>query len=268
MSNYTKLVNYSVKDVLPTGNVNKIIRGIELDAEFAAIAQNMATKGEANNGTFTNTTFTGATFNGTSTINGTTTVNGSMTFTTSGGGSFNFDAATFNNIFVNNGFIDNVQFGTTTKCSGFFSSINADLIQTSNIVITAGTVVGTFTVPTPVNATDVVNKSYVDTAVNSLSSATVAVYTTYAAALAGAAGLPDGRLVQVLVDETLNNGNSFYSVLSGGLVFVSTSDFYSSPSAVVASDTMQNMVTKLLVKTNVIPGITGVVESDFSNLSY
>lgn len=268
MSNYIKLVNYSVKDVLPTGNANKIIRGTELDAEFAAIAANMATKGEGNNGTFTNTTLSNTTLNGNTTINGSTTVNGSMYFSTLGGGSFTFDTATFNNIFINNGFLDNVQIGLTAPSAGTFNSVNAVLLQADNAVLVNGTVTGTLTVPAPINGTDAVNKSYVDTAITSMSTSRVSVFISYASAVAGLGSLTNGTIVQVLVDETRGNSNAFYQVVAGALSFISLSDYYSSPSTTIASDTVQNMITKLLVKTGAIPGITGVVEADFTNLSY
>lgn len=44
MSNYTKLVDYAVKDGLSSGNPSKLVLGADLDAEFNAIATAIATK--------------------------------------------------------------------------------------------------------------------------------------------------------------------------------------------------------------------------------
>lgn len=76
MSNYTKLVNYIVKDSLPTGNPAKIIKGTELDNEFSAIASNMATKLDSSGGTLLN-----GSLSGTTTATGTLNVSGTTAFT-------------------------------------------------------------------------------------------------------------------------------------------------------------------------------------------
>ena len=44
MSNYTKTTNFAIKDSLPSGDANKIIRGTEFDTEFNNIATAVATK--------------------------------------------------------------------------------------------------------------------------------------------------------------------------------------------------------------------------------
>ena len=56
MANYTKSTNFAVKDGLPTGNANKIIKGTEIDTEYNNIASAISSKGDANNGAFTGTT--------------------------------------------------------------------------------------------------------------------------------------------------------------------------------------------------------------------
>jgi hypothetical protein len=48
MSNYTKLVDYAVKDGLASGNIAKLVLGSELDAEFTAIAAAIASKADGN----------------------------------------------------------------------------------------------------------------------------------------------------------------------------------------------------------------------------
>lgn len=59
MSNYSKLTNFAVKDSLPTGNPNKIIKGTEIDVELTVIQNAIATKGDSINGTFDSVTLTG-----------------------------------------------------------------------------------------------------------------------------------------------------------------------------------------------------------------
>lgn len=48
MSDYTKLVNYAAKDALVEGDLNKIIKGTELDAEFVAVQTAIASKANTN----------------------------------------------------------------------------------------------------------------------------------------------------------------------------------------------------------------------------
>jgi hypothetical protein len=55
MANYTKATNFAIKDTLPTGNANKIIKGTEVDVEFNSIASAISSKAEANNPSFTGT---------------------------------------------------------------------------------------------------------------------------------------------------------------------------------------------------------------------
>jgi hypothetical protein len=69
MTDYTKTVNFSAKDSLPSGDSGKIIRGTEFDTEFNNISTAIATKADEASPTFTGT----ATFNDIS-VTGTTTV--------------------------------------------------------------------------------------------------------------------------------------------------------------------------------------------------
>jgi len=68
MSNYTKTVNFTAKDALPTGDAGKIVKGTEIDTEFDNIATAVATKSNTASPTFTGTvtipTLDGATING------------------------------------------------------------------------------------------------------------------------------------------------------------------------------------------------------------
>lgn len=68
MANYTKTVNFTIKDTLPTGDSGKIIKGTEIDTEYANISTAIATKANTASPTFTGTvtipTLDGATING------------------------------------------------------------------------------------------------------------------------------------------------------------------------------------------------------------
>jgi len=55
MSDYTKSTNFTVKDTLPTGNTNKVVRGAELDTEFTNIQTAVATKADINSPALTGT---------------------------------------------------------------------------------------------------------------------------------------------------------------------------------------------------------------------
>lgn len=55
MSDYNRIYNLTVKDSLPSGNSNKVIKGAELDAELNAVASAIASKADSNSPTFTGT---------------------------------------------------------------------------------------------------------------------------------------------------------------------------------------------------------------------
>lgn len=49
MSNYTPIVSYGPKDLLTHGDTNKAIKGVQIDAELAALAVAIATKNDTGN---------------------------------------------------------------------------------------------------------------------------------------------------------------------------------------------------------------------------
>lgn len=55
MSNYTKLTDFAAKDALASGNPSKIVKGTEIDDEFAEIVIHIATKADTASPTFTGT---------------------------------------------------------------------------------------------------------------------------------------------------------------------------------------------------------------------
>lgn len=55
MSNYTKLVNFAAKDSLPSGDANKLVKGTEINIEFANIQTAVNSKSDIADPTFTGT---------------------------------------------------------------------------------------------------------------------------------------------------------------------------------------------------------------------
>ncbi len=55
MSNYTQTTNFATKDALASGNPLKIVKGTEINTEFANIATAVATKADTTSPTFTGT---------------------------------------------------------------------------------------------------------------------------------------------------------------------------------------------------------------------
>ena len=55
MSDYIKTTNFSIKDTLPSGNANKVVRGTELDTEFAAIQSAVQSKADKDSPALTGT---------------------------------------------------------------------------------------------------------------------------------------------------------------------------------------------------------------------
>jgi hypothetical protein len=56
MSNYTKTVDFAAKDNLTPGDVNKVVRGTEIDTEFNNISTAVATKADLAGPALTGTT--------------------------------------------------------------------------------------------------------------------------------------------------------------------------------------------------------------------
>jgi len=56
MSNYTKATDFASKDSLPTGDPSKIIKGAEINTEFANIQVACNSKADAASATLTGTT--------------------------------------------------------------------------------------------------------------------------------------------------------------------------------------------------------------------
>lgn len=64
MSNYVKTTDFAVKDTLPSGNPNKVVKGVEIDVEYNNIQTASATKLNSNNPTFSGTMSGGTIYGG------------------------------------------------------------------------------------------------------------------------------------------------------------------------------------------------------------
>jgi hypothetical protein len=89
MSNYTKATDFAAKDSLPSGNANKIVRGTEINTEFAAIQTAVNSKADLASPTFTGTlTAVTLAVTGNETVAGTLTVTGALEAASVDGGTF------------------------------------------------------------------------------------------------------------------------------------------------------------------------------------
>ena len=89
MSNYTKATDFAAKDALSTGNPLKLVRGTEINTEFAAIQTAVNTKADLASPTFTGTlTAVTLAVTGNETVGGTLTVTGALEAASIDGGTF------------------------------------------------------------------------------------------------------------------------------------------------------------------------------------
>ncbi len=89
MSNYTKATDFAAKDTLASGNPSKIVRGTEINTEFAAIQTAVNSKADIAGPTFTGTvTIPTLAVSANGTVGGTLTVTGAFEAASVDGGSF------------------------------------------------------------------------------------------------------------------------------------------------------------------------------------
>jgi hypothetical protein len=108
MSNYTQTTNFATKDALASGNPLKIVKGTEINTEFANIAIAVATKLDSSGGTASGATITTSTINS-STIGATTPSTGAFTTLSATG------VTTLSNAVLP--VIDNIKLGYTTTAT-------------------------------------------------------------------------------------------------------------------------------------------------------
>lgn len=108
MSNYTQTTNFATKDALSSGNPLKVVKGTEINTEFANIATAVATKADATAPTITGATITTSDINS-STIGATTPSTGAFTTLSASG------VTTLSNVVLP--VIDNIKLGYTTTAT-------------------------------------------------------------------------------------------------------------------------------------------------------
>jgi hypothetical protein len=120
MSNYTQTTNFATKDALASGNPLKIVKGTEINTEFANIATAVATKLDTSGGTVSGITMATSTINS-STIGATTPSTGSFTtLSSTGTTSFTGTTSLTGTTTISNAVlpvIDNIKLGYTTTAT-------------------------------------------------------------------------------------------------------------------------------------------------------
>lgn len=147
MSNYTQTTNFATKDALASGNPLKIVKGTEINTEFANIATAVATKTDATGGTVAGATITTSTIDS-STIGATTPSTGAFTTLSATG------VTTLSNAVLP--VIDNIKLGYTTTATA--AGTTTLLLASNNQQFFTGST--TQTVVLPVTSTLVLGLSY------------------------------------------------------------------------------------------------------------
>jgi len=147
MSNYTQTTNFATKDALASGNPLKIVKGTEINTEFANIATAVATKLDSSGGTIAGATITTSTIDS-STIGATTPSTGAFTTLSATG------VTTLSNAVLP--VIDNIKLGYTTTATA--AGTTTLLLASNNQQFFTGST--TQTVVLPVTSTLVLGLSY------------------------------------------------------------------------------------------------------------
>jgi len=147
MSNYTQTTNFATKDALASGNPLKIVKGTEINVEFANIATAVATKADLASPTLTGATITTSTIDS-STIGATTPSTGAFTTLSATG------VTTLSNAVLP--VIDNIKLGYTTTATA--AGTTTLLLASNNQQFFTGST--TQTVVLPVTSTLVLGLSY------------------------------------------------------------------------------------------------------------
>lgn len=147
MSNYTQTTNFATKDALASGNPLKVVKGTEINVEFANIATAVATKADSSGGTIAGATITTSTIDS-STIGATTPSTGTFTTLSATG------VTTLSNAVLP--VIDNIKLGYTTTATA--AGTTTLLLASNNQQFFTGST--TQTVVLPVTSTLVLGLSY------------------------------------------------------------------------------------------------------------
>ena len=96
-------------------------------------------------------------------------------------------------------------------------------------------------------------------------------FATFAAATAAFGTLTAGQIIDVITDEARTSQRSIYQAVGtpvSSLTFLRSVEMYNSPFPYIASDSVANMITKLLVATGLVPQVQPALSLDFTAGEY
>lgn len=96
-------------------------------------------------------------------------------------------------------------------------------------------------------------------------------FATFASATAAFGTLVSGQIVDVVTDETKSNTRSLYQAAGSpvsSLTFLRAVEVYNSPFSYISSDSVNNMITKLLVAVGMVPQSTPSLRLNFDDAIY
>lgn len=93
-------------------------------------------------------------------------------------------------------------------------------------------------------------------------------FATYALALAVVGTLDPNQVVIVAKDETRSNLGSYYQVSGGTLLFLRAEEVYVSPVSYIPTQSLNDIITTLLVKAGMIPNDQPTLFADLGNDAY
>jgi hypothetical protein len=94
---------------------------------------------------------------------------------------------------------------------------------------------------------------------------------TFAAASASLGTLAAGQIIDVVTDETKLNTRSLYQAVGtpvSSLTYLRAVEYYNSPFSYVSSDSINNMITKLLVAVGMVPQSPPALRLNFDDAVY
>lgn len=155
------------------------------------------------------------------------------------------------------GFVVNTATQVSNDAASALASKNAAAMSEANSLLYSGNSANSATAADAAKEQAQVANQQVQDNLNAALALTSSVstksYASYALADAGKGSLTANDVVFVAKDETRNNEGVYYTYNGSILVFLRYQGYYQSNISYIDSDSIQNMITKLLVLNNQIP---------------